>query len=88
MSRTNLSIDSVPNERTINTKDIHKMIFIFNALHDGWTVRKIDNDKFEFLRDTENIKEEIILDDYLRKFVQQNFQVESIKKPRSGSHGS
>ena len=46
-------------------KDIQKMIFIFNALNDGWTVRKIDNNKFELIKNNEIITKEINNKKYL-----------------------
>ena len=45
------------------------MIFIYNALNDGWTVRKIDIDKFELLKDKEKIKKEIILDECIKNYI-------------------
>ena len=48
------------------------MIFVFNALNDGWTIRKISNDKFEFLKDNEHIKKEIILEEYIKKYLRIN----------------
>jgi hypothetical protein len=57
------------NERIINHKDIQKMIFIFNALHDGWTVKKIQDNKFEFTKENEKIQKEIVLEDYIKKFL-------------------
>ena len=59
-------------ENNINYKDIQKMLFIFNALNDGWTVKKIDSDKFEFIKDNENIKKEIILDECIKKYIKYN----------------
>jgi len=59
---------------------IQKMIFIFNAVNDGWTVKKLDVDTYEFNMDKENIKKEIILDDYLKKFVKNNLDVEKLRK--------
>lgn len=59
-------------ERNIDYNDIQKMIFIFNALHDGWTVKKIDVDKFEFIKDNEQIKKEVILEDCIKKFIKYN----------------
>ena len=56
-------------ETTIDYNDIQKMVFIYNALNDGWTVRKIDNNKFELLKDKEKIKKEIILDECIKNFV-------------------
>ncbi len=44
-----------------------KMIFIMNALNDGWCVRKV-NDSFIFVKKHEN-KREVFSDSYLEKFV-------------------
>jgi hypothetical protein len=63
------------NDTSITYNDIRKMVFVFNALNDGWTVKKIDNDKYEFLKDKEHMKEEIILEDYLKKFIQCNINI-------------
>jgi hypothetical protein len=57
------------NERNIDYKDIQKMIFIFNAINDGWHVKKIDNNKFEFIKNNEN--KEIILEDF-KKYINYN----------------
>jgi len=62
-------------ETTIEYNDIQKMVFIYNALNDGWTVRKIDNNKFELLKDKEKIKKEIILDECIKNFV--NYKIAS-----------
>jgi hypothetical protein len=63
------------NDTSITYNDIRKMVFVFNALNDGWTVKKIDNDKYEFLKDKEQMKEEIILEDYLKKFIKCNINI-------------
>jgi hypothetical protein len=60
--------------------EIQKMVFIFNAVNDGWTVKKLDVDTYEFNMDKEKIKKEIILDDYLKKFIKNNLDVEKLKK--------
>ena len=36
------------NKLNINSSKFHKMLFIFNALENGWTVKKQD-DKYIFL---------------------------------------
>jgi hypothetical protein len=59
---------------------IQKMVFIFNAVNDGWTVKKLDVDTYEFNMDTEKIKKEIVLDDYLKKFIKNNLDVEKLKR--------
>jgi hypothetical protein len=53
-------------------KKIYKSIFIFNALSEGWTVKKISNNKFEFINKIENCKKEIYLDSYVNDFVLKN----------------
>lgn len=60
------------NEINIDYTDIQKMIFIFNALNDGWTVKKIGNDKFELIKDNEKIKKEIILNECIKKYIKYN----------------
>ena len=56
-------------ETNIDYKDIQKMVFIFNALNDGWAVKKLNNEKFEFTKDNENIKQEIVLEEYIKKYI-------------------
>ena len=34
------------NDASITYNDIRKMVFVFNALNNGWTVKKIENDKY------------------------------------------
>ena len=62
-------------ENHIEYKDIQKMVFIFNALNDGWTVKKVDTDKFEFIKDNEKIQKEIILEEYIKKYIKYNTQL-------------
>ena len=63
------------NDASITYNDIRKMVFVFNALNNGWTVKKIENDKYEFLKDKEQMKEEIVLEDYLKKFIKCNINI-------------
>jgi hypothetical protein len=65
-------------EKSIEYKDIQKMLFIFNALNDGWSVKKIDNDKFEFLKDKEKLKKEVILEDCIKKYIKYNITLNNI----------
>jgi hypothetical protein len=55
---------------------LQKMIFVFNAVLSGWTVRMVDDDKFEFKRDREN--QEVNLDNYLKNFIIENLNVDNI----------
>lgn len=58
---------------------LQKMIFIYNALLKGWTVKMLEDNKFEFLKDNESIKKEVDLSDYLRKFIQFNLNIDNLK---------
>jgi hypothetical protein len=71
----NRSITNNLDETTIEYNDIQKMVFIYNALNDGWTVKKIDNNKFELLKDKGKIKKEIMLDECIKNFV--NYKIAS-----------
>ena len=59
-------------ETTIDYNDIQKMVFIYNALNDGWSVKKVDSGKYELTKDKDHIKKEIILEECLKKFVKYN----------------
>lgn len=61
----------------INTENMHieciklqKMIFLYNAVEDGWKVKK-SNDCYIFSKNHEG-KKEIFLDSYLKSFVMEN----------------
>lgn len=57
---------------------LQKMIFIYNAIKKGWTVKLIENDKFEFIKNKSNIKKEINLKKYLEKFIKYNLNIDNI----------
>ena len=59
-------------EKNIDYNEIQKMIFIFNALQDGWTVKKLDKDKFEFTKDKDDVKKEVVLEDCVKEYVKFN----------------
>ena len=65
----------------INYMDIQKMVFIYNALLSGWTVKYLGNNKFEFLKPKSKIKRyELDLKNYIKKFVDYNLNIENINK--------
>jgi len=59
---------------------IHKMVFVFNAILAGWTVRMIDERTFEFKKD--RATQDVNLDDYLRRFVMHNLSIENMSARR------
>ena len=57
---------------------LQKMIFIYNALKKGWTVKCIEHNKFEFIKEKSKIKKEINLENYLKKFIKYNLNIENM----------
>ena len=55
----------------------HKMAFIFNALDNGWEIKKTGN-AYIFSKKHEG-KKEVYLDNYLKQFMVRNFNIDSIK---------
>ncbi len=56
-----------------------KMVFLYNAILQGWTVKMVDKDKFEFTKPTEDVKKEVNLADYLRKFITYNLNIDNLQ---------
>ena len=54
-------------------KDFQKMIFIINAVEDGWSVKKIE-DSYIFTKKHEG-KKEIFQNEYLEKFIETNLTI-------------
>lgn len=50
-----------------------KMLFIFNAIEDGWSLKK-KNDCYIFYKKTNN-KKEILKDEYLEKFMKTTLEL-------------
>jgi|TARA_B100000029_G_scaffold364889_1_gene358152 hypothetical protein len=55
----------------------HKMAFVFNALDNGWEIKKTGN-AYIFSKKHEG-KKEVYLDNYLKQFMVRNFNIDSIK---------
>ena len=64
----------------LNLLSLHKMLFIYNAVLNGWTVKKLSNNKFEFKKNKEDVKKEIYLDSYLDHFTKTNLNIDHIIK--------
>jgi hypothetical protein len=56
----------------MNKKTFQKMMFISNALEQGWSVKK-SNDTFIFSKKHEN-KREIFQEEYLERFILENMK--------------
>ncbi len=66
----------------ISIREIQRMIFVSNALNDGWTVRRVGYEKYEFIKDKETYEKDIsnhaTLDDFLKK----NCSIETFLKSK------
>jgi hypothetical protein len=55
---------------------LQKMIFVFNAILSGWTVKILEHNTFEFTKDSTN--QEVNLDTYIKDFVEKNLNINNI----------
>ena len=74
---TELGADFMKSELEVDFMKFHKMAFIFNALDNGWTIKKKKN-AYIFSKKHEG-KKEVFLDNYLKRFMVRNFDIENIK---------
>ena len=66
----------VDNKVKVDLLQFQKMGFIYNAIENGWTVKKRDN-KYVFTKNKKGEKE-VFLDTYLRQFLENNFDVDNM----------
>tara|TARA_B100001093_G_C26695569_1_gene956762 strand:+ start:320 stop:535 length:216 start_codon:yes stop_codon:yes gene_type:complete len=71
MSSLNINIIEKP---TIDNVKLQKMIFIYNAIQDGWEVKMNKNNIYTFSKKHEN-KKEIFNDSYLIDFIKKNVNI-------------
>uniref|UniRef100_A0A6C0DG86 Uncharacterized protein n=1 Tax=viral metagenome TaxID=1070528 RepID=A0A6C0DG86_9ZZZZ len=58
---------------SIENDKFHKMVFLYNALNDGWKIKK-KNDSYIFTKNHEG-KKEILHDSYLLTFMKLNMDI-------------
>jgi hypothetical protein len=77
MSEIDLKVD-IGSESSIKIDSIkfQKMLFLFNALNDGWTIKK-KKESYVFSKNHEG-KKEVFLDSYLLSFMKGNFDLNKI----------
>lgn len=75
-----MALDSIENIKN-DKATLQKMIFLINALEDGWSVKK-DKDSYVFTKKHEN-KREIFQENYLERFLISNFSQDVILKNNS-----
>jgi hypothetical protein len=72
-----LKINAGDNENIkIDPVRFQKMLFVYNALEEGWTIKK-KKDSFVFSKNHEG-KKEVFLESYLVRFMKTNFDLNKI----------
>jgi hypothetical protein len=62
----------------INYLTLQKMTFLYNALEDGWEIKKNENN-YIFVKKHEG-KKEVFTDVFLRRFIENNFDITKLIK--------
>jgi hypothetical protein len=75
MSKNDINIH-LENETTVDRLTFQKMLFIYNALNDGWVVKKT-KDSYIFSKNHEGRKE-VFSEDYLLTFMKDNFDYKKL----------
>lgn len=67
-------------DNSLLQKEMHKMIFLYNCIMEGWTVKKLDNNKFEFTQkiNNDNHKKEILSETHIKNFIESNLNIDNI----------
>jgi hypothetical protein len=73
----NINLNTDKNIKIKNNK-FQKMLFIFNAINNGWSVKKEDN-CFIFSK-SHNGQQEIFKEEYLTSFMNENFNMDTLLK--------
>ncbi len=66
----------IPNNIKIEKPVFQKMVFLANALEQGWTVKK-SNDTYIFTKKHEN-RQEIFQENYLETFLVSNYNADKL----------
>ena len=63
------------NDRVV---DLQKMVFIYNAVQNGWKVKKITDDKYVFKKSKDDVSREVYLDEYVSNFLKNNVNIDNM----------
>ena len=63
----------------IDDKLIYKMIFVYSALLDGWTVKMIDQNEIEFTMSKKDSKKDVNLTN-IYKFIKKNTNIKEFMR--------
>jgi hypothetical protein len=76
MQTTTTDGKTSPKNIEINQKKFQKMVFLTNAIDDGWTIKK-SGDSYIFSKKHEN-KKEVFQKTYLEKFILSNQDINTM----------
>ena len=68
----------IPEKIELDNTILQKMIFLYNALNNGWNIKK-NNNKYIFFKNSEE-KEEVYLDSYLSYFLETHIGIQNTSK--------
>ena len=74
----NIFIDSNSENINIDMIQLQKMALIYNSLESGWTVKKHEEKDVYIFTKKHGGKKEVYLDSYLRRFMEENFDINKI----------
>lgn len=60
--------------------DFQKMVFIYNAVNDGWTVKSLPDGRYEFQKQDKRVTSDQCLDEYLTNFIGYYMKLKSDRK--------
>jgi len=78
-SEVNIYIESIGGQHSnvkIDSVKFQKMVLLFNAIHDGWCIKKKEG-SYYFTKNHEG-KKEIISDAYLLTFMKEHFNINKL----------
>ena len=61
-----------------NILTFQKMIFIYNAITDGWTVRMLEDGRFEFQKERQKVTSDVCMDSYLQNFIKYYMKIDKL----------
>ena len=59
--------------------ELFKMIFIYNTLQNGWSVKMVEKNKFEFTNRNKEIKNQYFSEDFIKEFIKKNINEKGIE---------
>jgi len=59
--------------------DFQKMVFIYNAVNDGWTIKLLPDGRYEFRKVDRMVTSDQCMDGYLKDFIEYYMKLKSKK---------